>query len=163
MRFTQWNTNVIIKPDAECRLRIYFCHMSFCNLNLNLKVNKIQNVSALWHQYKTPQNQRLIFLSHEVSPGLDTMSWYNEWHVEKQLSVFSLPHFEYERDLMATAANSTIKRVILNGTQYYLSCRFKCFAHLFPLNISSCLKYSFNFLFKFFTSLFAVAIFLPPF
>lgn len=49
-----------------------------------------------------------------------------------------------------------------NGTHYYLSCCFKCFAHLFPLNISSSLKYSFNFLFKFFTSLFAVAISMPP-
>lgn len=32
-----------------------------------------------------------------------------------------------------------------DNSHYYLSCRFKCFSHLFPLNISSSLKYSFNF------------------
>lgn len=41
---------------------------------------------------------------------------------------------------MATAANSTNYEGHFNGTHNYLSRCFKCFAHLFPLNISSSLN-----------------------
>ncbi len=117
------------------------------------------NCFCLVASIQTALIQRLIFLSDEVSPGLQTQCPHNDWHVENNCRS---PHFTALQEGIATAANSTNYEGHFNGT-HYLSCRFKCFAHLFPLNISSSLKYSFNFLFKFFTSLFAVAIFLPPF
>lgn len=122
------------------------------------------NCFSLVTSIQTTLNQRLIFLRREINTGLQTHCPHIMTGMLKTIvGVLISQHCKHKRDLMATAANSTNYEGHFNGTRYYLSCCFKCFAHLFPLNISSSLKYSFNFLFKFFTSLFAVAIFLPPF
>lgn len=116
------------------------------------------NCFCLVASVQTRPNQRLIFLSSEVSPGLQTLRC--DWRVENNCQTSSFQSIaSVNETLWLLQQIAQITWVILNGPHHYLSCRFKCFAHLFPLNISSSFKYSFNFLFKFFTSLFAVAIF----
>lgn len=111
---------------------------------INLKrVNKRMNCFCLVATLQTLANQRLIFRSHEVSLRLQTSCAAVTAVPENNRRSPKFHSFLWARGRPCGFLRQTaqIMRVIsVAASTIYPSPFFKCFAHLFPLNISSSLN-----------------------